>query len=103
MIQPETVILNSNETFTMENRITSIRYTLEYATGELYEVVKKDVPGLERTFESGDTSTSILEFRHNFDVKEEMRGNHVRIFAQAFPKIMLTIPIVWLLSGKTIS
>ena len=26
------------------------------------------------------------ELRHNFDVKEEMRGNHVRIFAQAVDK-----------------
>ena len=83
VIQPENVILNDNETFTMGNRISSIRYVLRYATGDIYAVVEKPVSGLERTFANGDTSTSILEFRHNFAVTEDMRGNDIRIFAQA--------------------
>lgn len=82
VIQPDQVTLNENETFTMGNRIAAVRYTLAYASGEVIQVVEKNV-GLTRTMENGYTATSVLEFRHNFAVTESMRGNDVRIFAQA--------------------
>ena len=80
-IQPEQVILNENGTITMGNKIASIRYTLTLGSGEVYQVVDKDV-SLARTFEDGTTSTSILEFRHNFSIDESLRGNYVWIAAQ---------------------
>lgn len=82
VIQPGQVTLNPDETFTMDNKIESVRYTLTLGTGEVYQVVDKDV-SLTRTFEDGATSTSILEFRHNFPINESLRGNYIRIFAQA--------------------
>lgn len=82
VIQPGQVVLNPDETFTMDNKIESVRYTVMLGTGEVYQVVDKDV-GLTRTFEDGATSTSILEFRHNFPINESLKGNYIRIFAQA--------------------
>lgn len=84
VIQPETVtFLPETQSFELGNRIAGIRYTIKNADGSLREVIEKEVPGLQREFEDGSASTSILEFRHNFDVTEDMRGYHIRIFAEA--------------------
>lgn len=82
VIQPDHVTLNDDGSITLGNKIAAIRYTLTHASGEVYQTVEKEV-SLKRTFEDGSTSTSILEFRHNFTIEEKMRGDAVRIFAQA--------------------
>ena len=84
VIQPETVIFRpETQDFVMGNRIAAIRYTIKNADGTLREVIEKEIPGLQREFEDGSSSTSILEFRHNFKVSEDMRGYYIRIFAEA--------------------
>lgn len=82
VIQPAEVTLNENGSVTLGNKIAAVRYTLMDGTGEVIQEVEKDV-SLTRTFEDGSTSTSILEFRHNFTISESMRNYYVRVFAQA--------------------
>lgn len=84
VIQPDTVTFNPDmESFTMGNKIASVTYTIKTAAGEEVAVIEKEVPGLTRKFDDGWVNTSILEFRHNISITEEMRGNTYRIFAQA--------------------
>ncbi len=84
VIQPENVtFVPDTESFIMGNKVAGIRYTIKYATGETYMTMDKPVSGLVREFENGTTSISILEFRHNFTVEEDMRGNDMRIVAEA--------------------
>lgn len=84
VIQPKDVVfLPETESFVIGNRVAAIRYTIRDAFGNVYATVDKEVSGLVREFDNGSTSTSILEFRHNFTVEENMRGNDMRIFAQA--------------------
>lgn len=84
VIQPENVtFLPDTESFRMDNRIAGITYSLRLADGTPVETIDKEIPGLDREFASGSVSKSILEFRHNFEVDETMRGNTYRILAQA--------------------
>lgn len=82
VIQPEKVTLHEDGSLTLGNKIAAIRYTLVTGSGTLIQKVEKDV-SLTRTFEDGSTSTSILEFRHNFNIDESLRNQDVRVFAQA--------------------
>lgn len=67
----------------MGNRIASLIHTGKTAADQEYAVFNKEVPGLTRKFDDGGVNTSILEYRHNFAIINEMKGNTDRFFAQA--------------------
>ncbi len=85
VIQSENVTyLPETESFKMDNRVAGIRYTIYNAAGQYVKTVDKKISGLQREFENGYISTSIVVFRHNFLIDESMRGNTFRIIADPY-------------------
>lgn len=85
VLQPENVTyLPETESFEMDNRVAGIRYTLYDAAGQYIKTIDKKIPGLQREFDNGYVSTSIVEFRHNFPIDESMGGNTFRLIANPY-------------------
>lgn len=77
---PEDIIAHSDNTFTVNNRITTIEYVL--TVDGISRKISKPV-GLNRIM-SGASRPSIYEFKHDFMLDDSYRGKLVTVTTQAY-------------------
>ena len=75
-IQSLGITHHDNETFDLPNRVYLIDYYLDY--GGHWDTIEKEI-GLTRRSSPDNTSTSILEFKHDLLITEDMKGQDVKV------------------------
>lgn len=80
----EDIIKQEDNTFTINNRISYLAYTIVDQTGEELLTREENV-GVNRMIE-GKNRASILEFKHEFVIPKDWQGKALQVFVKGYDK-----------------